>query len=171
MTIASSSGLNEKDIEKMVSDAEQFAESDKARKALIEESNKAESVCADTEKGVSGIHTTFRLLVNFICYQLSMNSRTNSMPLRRRRSPNSLLNSASWLPRVRLVTRLSLPKPSGRRSVKPKLHPSASSRRFVRDNYFALPCFLSFLFQVYEKRAAENASSEQPSSSEPEKKD
>ena len=51
MTIASSSGLSDKDIEKMVSDAEQYAETDKARRALIEEANKADSVCADTEKG------------------------------------------------------------------------------------------------------------------------
>lgn len=51
MTIASSSGLSDKDIERMVSDAEQFAESDKARRDLIEESNKGESVCSDTEKG------------------------------------------------------------------------------------------------------------------------
>jgi molecular chaperone DnaK len=51
MTIASSSGLSDKEIERMVSDAEQYAESDKSRKELIEESNKAESVCADTEKG------------------------------------------------------------------------------------------------------------------------
>ena len=51
MTIASSSGLSDKDIEKMVADAEQFAEADKARKQVIEEANKAESVCHDTEKG------------------------------------------------------------------------------------------------------------------------
>ena len=51
MTIASSSGLNEKEIEKMVADAEQYAETDKARKNLIEEANKADSVCSDTEKG------------------------------------------------------------------------------------------------------------------------
>ncbi|PPQ63030.1 hypothetical protein CVT24_005976 [Panaeolus cyanescens] len=53
MTIASSSGLSDRDIEKMVSDAEQYAEADKARKALIEESNKADSVCADTEKAMN----------------------------------------------------------------------------------------------------------------------
>ncbi|KAK1218598.1 Hsp70 ATPase ssc1 [Marasmius sp. AFHP31] len=53
MTIASSSGLSDKDIEKMVSDAEQFAETDKARRALIEEANKAESVCSDTEKAMN----------------------------------------------------------------------------------------------------------------------
>jgi molecular chaperone DnaK len=53
MTIASSSGLNEKDIEKMVADAEQYAETDKARRNLIEEANKADSVCIDTEKGES----------------------------------------------------------------------------------------------------------------------
>ena len=52
MTIASSSGLSDKDIEKMVADAEQFAEADKARRSLIEEGNKADSVCADTEKGL-----------------------------------------------------------------------------------------------------------------------
>ena len=51
MTIASSSGLSDKDIEKMVSDAEQYAEADKERRSLIEEANKADSVCADTEKG------------------------------------------------------------------------------------------------------------------------
>ncbi|KAF8151193.1 heat shock protein 70 family [Pholiota molesta] len=53
MTIASSSGLSDKDIEKMVSDAEEFAEADKARRALIEEANKADSVCADTEKAMN----------------------------------------------------------------------------------------------------------------------
>ncbi|KIM40340.1 hypothetical protein M413DRAFT_19476 [Hebeloma cylindrosporum] len=53
MTIASSSGLSDKDIEKMVSDAEEFAEADKSRRALIEEANKADSVCADTEKAMS----------------------------------------------------------------------------------------------------------------------
>lgn len=52
MTIASSSGLSDKDIERMVSDAEQYAESDKLRRDLIEESNKGESVCSDTEKGM-----------------------------------------------------------------------------------------------------------------------
>jgi molecular chaperone DnaK len=52
MTIASSSGLSDKDIEKMISESEQYAETDKARRALIEEANKADSVCADTEKGM-----------------------------------------------------------------------------------------------------------------------
>ncbi|EKM81160.1 hypothetical protein AGABI1DRAFT_112851 [Agaricus bisporus var. burnettii JB137-S8] len=53
MTIASSSGLNDKDIEKMVADAEQYAETDKARRNLIEEANKADSICVDTEKAMN----------------------------------------------------------------------------------------------------------------------
>lgn len=53
MTIASSSGLSDKDIERMVSESEQYAESDKARRTLIEEANKGESVCSDTEKAMS----------------------------------------------------------------------------------------------------------------------
>jgi len=52
MTIASSSGLSDKDIERMVSDAEQYAETDKQRKAIIEESNKADSVCSETENAM-----------------------------------------------------------------------------------------------------------------------
>ena len=55
MTIASSSGLSDKEIERMVVDAEQYAEQDKARRDIIEESNKAESVCADTEKGENSV--------------------------------------------------------------------------------------------------------------------
>jgi len=55
MTIASSSGLSDKEIERMVSESEQFAEADKARRDIIEESNKAESVCADTEKGEGNV--------------------------------------------------------------------------------------------------------------------
>lgn len=50
MTVASSSGLSDKDIEKMVADAEQYAETDKARKAVIEEANKADSAIAEIEK-------------------------------------------------------------------------------------------------------------------------
>ncbi|KAH6914017.1 heat shock protein [Coprinopsis sp. MPI-PUGE-AT-0042] len=53
MTIASSSGLSDKDIERMVHDAEQYAEADKARRGLIEEGNKADSVCSDTEKAMN----------------------------------------------------------------------------------------------------------------------
>ena len=51
MTIASSSGLSEKEIENMVANAEEYAEADKERRSLIEEANKADSICADTEKG------------------------------------------------------------------------------------------------------------------------
>ncbi|KAI0262650.1 Hsp70 protein-domain-containing protein [Russula aff. rugulosa BPL654] len=53
MTIASSSGLSDKEIERMVIDAEQYVEQDQARRDIIEESNKAESVCADTEKAMN----------------------------------------------------------------------------------------------------------------------
>lgn len=52
MTIASSSGLSDKDIERMVQESEQYAEADKARRQVIEEANKADSICTDTEKGM-----------------------------------------------------------------------------------------------------------------------
>lgn len=52
MTIASSSGLSDKDIEQMIAESEQYAETDKARRSTIEEANRAESVCVDTEKGI-----------------------------------------------------------------------------------------------------------------------
>ncbi|KAI6033258.1 heat shock protein 70 family [Pisolithus orientalis] len=53
MTIASLSGLSDKDIEPMISDAEKYADADKARWELIEEANKGESVCVDTEKAMN----------------------------------------------------------------------------------------------------------------------
>jgi molecular chaperone DnaK len=53
MTIASSSGLSDSEIENMVSDAEKYAETDKVRRQVIEEANKGESFCADTEKSMA----------------------------------------------------------------------------------------------------------------------
>lgn len=49
ITVAGSSGLSDAEIEKMVSDAEKFAESDKARKEAIENLNRAEQLATDTE--------------------------------------------------------------------------------------------------------------------------
>jgi len=57
MVIASSSGLSDNEIENMVADAEKYAESDKARRAVIEEANKAESFCSDTEKSMAEFET------------------------------------------------------------------------------------------------------------------
>ncbi|KAF3921275.1 hypothetical protein ABW21_db0206774 [Orbilia brochopaga] len=53
ITIASSSGLSDNEIQSMVDDAERYAETDKARKHLIETSNRADSVIADTEKALN----------------------------------------------------------------------------------------------------------------------
>ncbi|HBC88871.1 MAG TPA: molecular chaperone DnaK [Lentisphaeria bacterium] len=50
ITITASSGLSDKDIEKMVKDAEKFAEQDKGEKDKIETRNKAESMIYHTEK-------------------------------------------------------------------------------------------------------------------------
>ena len=75
MTIASSSGLSDKDIERMVSDAEQYAEADKARRDIIEKSNKAESVCTDTEKGMSSIHQSFVFITNIVSFAIYSDER------------------------------------------------------------------------------------------------
>ncbi|KAI0776262.1 heat shock protein 70 family [Trametes elegans] len=52
MTIASASGLSDRDIERMVEEAEKYSETDKLRKQLIEEANKADPVCSDTEQAI-----------------------------------------------------------------------------------------------------------------------
>ncbi|RXK39293.1 hsp7-like protein [Tremella mesenterica] len=52
VTIASSSGLSDKEIEAMVANAEKFAESDKIRRHVIEEANRGENFCTDTEKSM-----------------------------------------------------------------------------------------------------------------------
>ena len=52
ITIQASGGLSDEDIEKMVKDAEDNAESDKARKELVEAKNQAESLIHSTEKSM-----------------------------------------------------------------------------------------------------------------------
>ena len=52
ITIQASGGLSDDDIEKMVKDAEENAEADKARKELVEAKNQAESLIHSTEKSM-----------------------------------------------------------------------------------------------------------------------
>ena len=52
ITIQASGGLSDEDIEKMIKDAEENAESDKERRELIEAKNQAESLIHSTEKSV-----------------------------------------------------------------------------------------------------------------------
>jgi len=52
ITIQASGGLSDEDIEKMVEDAEANAESDKARKELVEAKNQAESLIHSTKKAL-----------------------------------------------------------------------------------------------------------------------
>jgi len=53
ITIQSSGGLSKDDIERMVADAEKFAESDKKKKDAIESANQAEGIIHDTEKNLT----------------------------------------------------------------------------------------------------------------------
>ena len=52
ITIQASGGLSEDEIDKMVQDAEENAESDKAKKDLVEAKNQAESLIHSTEKSI-----------------------------------------------------------------------------------------------------------------------
>ena len=52
ITIQASGGLSDEDIEKMVKEAEENAESDKARRELVESKNQAESLINSTEKSL-----------------------------------------------------------------------------------------------------------------------
>jgi molecular chaperone DnaK len=52
ITIQASGGLSESDIEKMIKEAEENAEADKARRELVEAKNAAESLIHGTEKSV-----------------------------------------------------------------------------------------------------------------------
>ena len=52
ITIQASGGLTDEDIEKMVKEAEENAEADKARRELVEARNQAESLVNSTEKSL-----------------------------------------------------------------------------------------------------------------------
>ncbi|KAK9468334.1 heat shock protein 70 family [Lipomyces arxii] len=49
ITVAGSSGLSDSEIENMVNDAEKFREQDKERRDAIENANRADGICNDTE--------------------------------------------------------------------------------------------------------------------------
>ena len=53
ITITAGSGLSDSEIERMVQEAEQFGEQDKARRAVIEEANRAQSVAGETAKAIA----------------------------------------------------------------------------------------------------------------------
>jgi molecular chaperone DnaK len=151
MTIASSSGLSDKDIERMVSDAEQFAESDKARRDLIEESNKGESVCSDTEKG-----TIYFLLphIALICIPIAMNEFKDQLDAAEKEKVTKL---------VAELRELAAKGQAGDGSVT-----SEQIREKINETQQAS---LGLFQKVYEKRNAENASSESSSETKEEKKD
>ncbi|CAM9010841.1 unnamed protein product [Wickerhamomyces anomalus] len=52
ITVAGSSGLSDSEIEKMVNDAEKFAEQDKAKREAVENANRADQAVTDTEKSL-----------------------------------------------------------------------------------------------------------------------
>ncbi|MGR3585024.1 MAG: Hsp70 family protein, partial [Pseudooceanicola nanhaiensis] len=52
ITIQASGGLSDEDIERMVKDAEENADADKARRGLVEAKNQAESLIHSTEKAL-----------------------------------------------------------------------------------------------------------------------
>jgi len=58
ITIQSSSGLSAQDIEKMIKDAEKFADEDKKRKDLVTAKNEIESTIHLTEKAISDLGET-----------------------------------------------------------------------------------------------------------------
>ena len=53
--IESSGGLSEEDVEKMINDAEQFADEDKAKREGVEVKNQAETLIYSTEKSISDL--------------------------------------------------------------------------------------------------------------------
>ncbi|KAF6763021.1 heat shock protein 70 family [Ephemerocybe angulata] len=134
MTIASSSGLSDKDIERMVSQAEEFAESDKERRALIEEGNKADSVVNDTEK--------------------AMNEFKDQLDKEEKTKVEKLLGE---------LREAAAKGQAGDNSIT-----ADSIREKINETQQAS---LGLFKKVYEKRAAENSSSEQPSENKEEKKD
>ncbi|KAI0359606.1 heat shock protein [Trametes cingulata] len=134
MTIASSSGLSDKDIERMVQEAEQYAETDKQRKQLIEEANKADSVCADTEKAI--------------------NEFKDQIDATEKEKVEKLITE---------LRELAVKGQAGDASVD-----ADKIREKINETQQAS---LGLFQKVYEKRNAENASSESSSSENPEKKD
>ena len=152
MTIASSSGLSDKDIERMVSDAEQYAETDKARRALIEEANKGESVCSDTEKGWSMVVTVVMLMPIFL--YLAMNEFKDQLDAAEKEKVTKLVGELREL------------------AAKGQASDASVTAEQIREKINETQQASLGLFQkVYEKRNTESSASEPPSENKEEKKE
>ena len=154
MTITSSSGLSDKDIERMVEESEKYAEADKARKAVIEESNKADSVCADTEKGK--FSHNFVDLLHMLTSILAMGEFKDQLDATEKEKVEKLITE---------LRELAVKGQSGDASVD-----ADKIREKINETQQAS---LGLFQKVYEKRNAESAASSESSSSEnkEEKKD
>ena len=135
----------------MVSDAEQYAESDKARRALIEEANKGESVCSDTEKGM--FTATTSIMPALILSFLAMNEFKDQLDATEKEKVSKLVGELREL------------------AVKGQAGDASVTADQIREKINETQQASLGLFQkVYEKRNAENAASESSSENE-EKKD
>lgn len=136
----------------MVADAELYAEADKARKSLIEEANRAESVCHDTEKG-----TRFSLTIA-ILHRLTYPNFVAMKDFK------DQLDTAEQEKVTKLVTELR------ELAVKGQAGDSSITAEQIKEAIGTTQQASLGLFQkVYEKRQAENsASSSSESESKPE---
>ena len=167
MTIASSSGLSDKDIEKMVSDAEQYAETDKARRSLIEEANKAESVCVDTEKGTR--HCWWHEL-GLIHTLEAMNEFKDQLDAAEKEKVSKLVGELRELALKGQAADVDVTAEAIREKINETQQASLGLFQKVRDR-FPNCKYDPESVKVYEKRNAENQSQEQPSESAEEKKE
>lgn len=151
MTIASSSGLSDKDIERMLEESEKHAEADKARRVLIEESNRAESVCVDTEKGESSASIMTSLVLTLMP---AMNEFKDQLEAGEREKVTKLITE---------LRELAAKGQSGDASI---------TGEQIKEAIGATQQASLGLFQkVYEKRAAQNAEPAKEEEPKEEKKD
>jgi len=166
MTIASSSGLSDKEIERMVSDAEQYAEQDQARRDIIEESNKAESVCADTEKG--GIVDSIQVNsgVNRV---LAMNEFKDQLDAVEKEKVTKYITELREIAAKGQAGDGAVTADAIREKINETQQASLGLFQKVKSVFPSLSCRAHHVFpKVYEKKNAENSSS---STAEEEKKE
>ena len=81
--IESSGGLSEEEVEKMINDAEQFADEDKAKRESVEVKNQAETLIYSTEKSISDLGDKLpeedKTKIEACCEQLKKSMETDDM--------------------------------------------------------------------------------------------
>ena len=151
-----------------IQNREQYAEQDKARRNIIEESNKAESVCADTEKGENSVFIRVKLNAHWV---LAMNEFKDQLDAAEKDKVTKHISELHEIAVKGQAGDGTVTADAIREKINETQQASLGLFQKVKWLFMFLLSCLPYFPQVYEKKNAENSSSSAAEEEKEEKKE